>query len=143
MPRIIAIDYGTKRIGLAVGDAALRIAMPWDVLDARNDPAADAQTVWDHLRRSGDPVETLVVGLPLNMDGTEGPQAQLVRTFGQALAELSSRPVEYVDERLSSFHAEQKFRPPGKSRNQKSRKPNRPLDAVAAAVILDAYFRQE
>src|SRR5262249_23666795 len=104
MPRYLGIDYGTKRIGLAVSDDAGRIAMPVDVIAGTGDPLRDAQAVAaaaeDH---EG---EHFIVGLPLNMDGTEGPQARLTRRFAGELARRSGRPVDFQDERLSSAAAD-------------------------------------
>jgi len=146
MGRIVAIDYGTKRIGLAVGDTTTRIAMPWHVLTGQNDPGKDADALLKKLAADGEKPELFIVGLPQNMDGTEGPQAKLVRTFGKFLAEKSHIAVKFQDERLSSFTAEKLFRTPLKSlfqhRPPKRVKPKKPLDAVAAAVILESYLQK-
>jgi len=148
MGRIIGIDYGTKRIGLAIADTITRIAMPWCILDAANDPVRDAAAVVRKLADAGENPERFVVGLPTNMaDATEGPQAKISRTFGEALNQQSGVPVEFQDERLSSFAAEALFRLDQRSqrnkRPAKKIKPKKPLDAVAAAVILGSYLKQE
>lgn len=103
--RWVGIDHGRKRIGLAISDARARIASPADVLAARDNPRADAEalTRW---AAAHDPIG-FVVGLPLNMDESEGPQARLVRVFAAALKECSGKPVELWDERLSSFQADE------------------------------------
>lgn len=146
MGKIIGIDYGAKRIGLAIADTITRIAMPWHVLVGQNDPVKDAETVLLKLQSEGERVEAFVVGLPVNMDDTEGPQAKLTRTFGEILATTSGLTVHYQDERLSSFAAEKMFHSPLKSRlrgrPEKAHKPRRPLDAVAAAVILEAFLQR-
>jgi len=143
---MVAIDYGAKRIGLAVGDTVRRIAMPWLVLAGQNDPAKDVDQILKKITACHEKVEFFVVGLPQNMDDTEGPQAQLVRTFGKILAEQSGLPVNFQDERLSSFTAENLFHSPLKAkmgkRPPKKIKPKKPLDAVAAAVILESYLQR-
>jgi len=151
MARVVAIDYGMKRIGLAIGDTRTRIAMPWAVVGGQGSAESDAQAVFKHIRSSGEKVDIFVVGLPRNMDGTEGPQSKISREFGTHLAAVSGAAVEYQDERLSSFTAERKFATPiqpgtdrrsGRGvRAKKMKKPKKPLDAVAAAVILESYFQ--
>ncbi len=144
MARIIAVDYGDKRMGLALADLAMRIALPWKVIQAKGDPSADAATIWQELSDSGEQVELFVVGLPLNMDGTVGARAELTKIFGEALHEVSNIPVEYVDERLSSFDAEKKFHTieKGFARPKKRKRTRKPLDAVAASVILEDYLKK-
>lgn len=146
MGRIIAIDYGSKRIGLAIGDTVTRIAMPWLVLPGQDDPEKDAQALVKKLAAEGEKPGLFVVGLPRNMDETEGPQAQLARTFGKHLAEKSKIAVKFQDERLSSFTAETMFNTSLKSqmkgRPAKRIKPKKPLDAVAAAVILESFLQR-
>ena len=84
-------------------------------------------------------VEALVVGLPLNMDGSEGGQAKIVRQFAQALRRAVEIPVYFQDERLSSFGAEEKLAPADLTRAGKKKR----LDAVAAAEILEAFLQQK
>jgi len=144
LAKIIAIDYGRKRIGLAIGERITGLALPWKIVPAKDDIPADAEAVWRELSDSGETIETIVVGLPLNMDDTEGPQARLSRQFGHVLAEESGIDVKFIDERLSSFDAEQRFKSaekPQPGRRNKSSKPRKPLDAVAAAIILEDYLR--
>lgn len=78
--RILGIDYGTRRTGLAISDGRQRIASPAGILHTTGRPASDAQALLRWLERQP-PVVGIVVGLPLNMDGTEGPQAALTRSF--------------------------------------------------------------
>jgi putative Holliday junction resolvase len=137
MPRYIAIDYGTKRIGLASADSAVGVTTPLGVVAGRNDLAADVDAV---LAVVADyQVDTLVVGLPLNMDDTEGPQAKLTRRFGTLLAERSGLEVVYHDERLSSFAADDAMA--GSDLTQQQRKRQR--DKLAAAAILQAFLDQQ
>jgi putative Holliday junction resolvase len=134
MIRLLGIDYGTKRIGLAIGDTETGIASPLRTVEA-------AGTTVDHVRAvltaaSDYEVDAFVVGLPLNMDGTEGTQAKITRVFGDALAQTTSRPVYYCDERLSSFTARELLEPAELSRKRVKRAEN----AVAAQVMLQDYL---
>jgi len=146
MGRIIGIDYGAKRIGLATADPVMRIAMPWLVIAGQDDPEKDAQVILQKIAAVGEKVELFVIGLPRNMDDTEGPQAKLTRDFGKILADKSGIGVKFHDERLSSFTAEKMFTTSLKERLQKrppkKAKPKKPLDAVAAAVILDSFLQK-
>jgi len=141
--RIVAIDYGSRRIGLAVADPVTAMPLPWKVLDATGSADADAKTVRQHLSESGEAIDMIVVGLPLNMNGTEGDQAKRTRRFGQAMQNISQIDVEFWDERLSSFTAEQRYNVPEKPGSAKRKRKTRhakPIDAVAAAVILEEYL---
>ncbi len=132
--RWVGVDYGTVRIGLALGDAETGIANPATTLPATGTPAGDAAAVlaW----AAGQDATRFVVGLPLNMDGTAGPQAALTETFAQALRAAGARAVELWDERLSTYQANQYLKEGGVG----WRKSKGLRDAVAAHVILTAYF---
>ena len=134
MTVFLGIDYGAKRIGLAVGDTEMRIAAPLKTIDAASKIADQVRAV---LTAAADyEVDALVVGLPLNMDGTEGDQAKLTRQFGSALAQATTKSVCYSDERLSSVTARELLQPAELSRKGESRAEN----AVAAQVMLQAYL---
>lgn len=131
--RYLAIDYGTKRTGLAMCDASETIASPLIVLQSQK----------ELLKKIAEIVETenvgaIVLGLPLNMDGTEGPQTKLVRKFAEQLKTHLSIPVHFQDERLSSFGAEEKLSPADFT----IKKLKKRIDAVAAAEILQAFLEQ-
>ena len=132
--RHLAIDYGTRRVGLALSDAGGTWVTALEVVEVTAmEQAVDAVAVV--AEREG--VERLVVGYPLNMDGTPGAQARLTRRFGEALAAKTGLPMVYVDERLSSFDAEQQLagrRRQGEKLTRKRKKQQR--DAVAAATFL-------
>lgn len=134
MTRYLGIDYGTKRIGLAVGDDATGIASPITVVQSRGRSADDIQAVIAVAQEYG--VDAFVVGLPLNMDDTEGPQAKLTRRFGDALARSADKPVHYHDERLSTCAADDLLQPAELTRKKKKRV----ADAVAAQVILQGFL---
>ena len=133
--RTLGIDYGLKRTGLAISDEGGKFVSPLDVIDTAS--------VEPHILKliESEAVERLVVGLPLNMDDSLGPQAKQTITWAQNFAGLAGKPLIFVDERLSSFAAEQKFidrkRAGGKmTRGQKKQR----LDAHAAADFLQAFL---
>ncbi len=133
MPRFVAIDYGQKRTGLAVGDDITGLVQPYEVLSV-----AHGEPLYAALTKAIDEIgpDAIVVGLPLNMDGSEGPAAKAARDFGAVIAERTRLPVDYQDERLSSFSAETQLAGTGRTRKEK-----RELrDALAAAEILREYL---
>ncbi|ABC81006.1 Holliday junction resolvase RuvX [Anaeromyxobacter dehalogenans] len=131
--RTLGVDLGRVRIGLAVADEILRTARAVTTVVRRGeaeDLAAIAEVARDY------EVTRAVVGLPLNMDGTEGPSARLARGFAPRLEAALGVPVELFDERLSSFEAESRLRARGVSaRDQRGQ-----VDAEAAAVILQGWL---
>jgi putative Holliday junction resolvase len=134
MTRWIGIDYGTRRIGLAVSDPGGKIASPATALSGCGDPSADAETV---LEWAGDQrAEGIVVGLPLNMDGSCGAQAKLSKELANQLRQHGELPVELWDERLTSFHADQLMA----ASDVKPGRRRRLRDALAAQVILQSFL---
>ena len=135
MARWMGVDYGTKRIGLAIGELSdnICISLPSTTLIAAGTPAADARLVADFAQSQN--AFGIVVGLPLNMDDTIGPQAKLTVAFVEQLRKATSRVVETCDERLSSFAADELMQQ-SESRNRKSGQ----RDALAASVILQAFL---
>jgi len=132
--RYLAIDHGLKRTGLAICDAAEMIASPLCVLyGQKNIHTKIAQVVEE------EEVEAIVLGLPLNMDGSEGPQAKKVKAFAQQLGQRVPVPVHFQDERLSSFGAREKFEATGLPKAKKRGM----LDALAAAEILQSFLDQK
>jgi putative Holliday junction resolvase len=129
--RYLAIDYGEKHTGLAICDAAETIASPFAVIHGQ---AGLVEKIADVIKAEN--AEAIVVGLPLNMDDSQGPQARLVLKFADQLKEYLNIPIYFQDERLSSFSAEEKLAPARSTRNRKSKR----IDAVAAAAILEAFL---
>ena len=132
MIRVIGLDHGSRRIGVAVGDIETRMAFARPALRRRN-LAADVRAVAGLAEEEA--AMLVVLGLPLNMDGTEGPQAEAARSFGAALAGVGLR-VAYEDERLTSWEAGEAWREAG-------RRPPRAtgeLDSTAARLILQQYL---
>ena len=133
--RILAgIDYGVKRIGLALADGLGLIASPVDVLVGVADVHRDAEAV----TRWAVPHEVagFVVGLPLSLDGGDSAQTKLTRAFARALEEHSGMTIELWDERLSSYQADLLMQSASMKRTQRKRA----RDAIAAQVILQAYL---
>lgn len=136
--RTLAIDLGSRRIGLALSDASGRWATPLEVLTVTSVEQAFAPILAIVQREQ---VQRLAVGLPLNMDDSIGPAAQLSIDFGRQLARRSGLPVIYIDERLSSFAAEQQLTDRKRSGERLTRKGKKQrLDAMAAAAFLQAYL---
>ena len=131
-PIIAALDVGSRRIGVAVSDDAGVLAHPLCTLDKHS---LDAD--FSALRRSfgSRNIACIIVGLPVNMDGTEGPMVRHVRNFAAKLAGALQIPVEFQDERLSSFEAKQRLAGSTKRGGRKGA-----VDAVAAAVILETWL---
>ena len=123
---------GERWIGFAVGNAASKLTTPLRTL-RRSSRAADLAAIRRVCDTEG--VQTIVVGLPRNMDGSLGPQAQRTLTFTQALQSLGL-PVDFCDERLSSVTAEEYVTA---TRGRRPR-PDERLDHVAAAIILQDYL---
>jgi putative Holliday junction resolvase len=133
---VLALDVGTKTIGLAGTDPMRMMALPLHTL-ARQSVVkdADALALLCKQRR----VSQLVVGLPLELDGTEGRSARLARQVGDALAQRTALPLAYVDERFSTVEAKNRLREAGlNERQQRS-----VVDAAAAAVILEDWMAAE
>lgn len=128
--RTLGVDLGDKRVGLALSDEDGTFASPLQVLQRTGDRAliADlARIVREH------EVGAIVVGLPLHMDGREGPEAERARTFAARLAEKTKRPVELWDERWSTIAAERALR------EDRGRRKG-PVDHVAAALLLQGFL---
>jgi putative holliday junction resolvase len=136
--RTLAVDLGTRRVGLALSDEGGRFATPYDVLQVTS-PELATDAVLRVAEREG--VERIIVGLPLNMDDSVGPQARNAIEWGRSLESRSGKPVVFVDERLSSFDAEQQLvdrKRGGEHITRKGKKQR--LDAIAAASFLQAFL---
>ena len=136
--RTLAVDLGTRRVGLALSDAGGTLSTPYLVIEVKSPDQATAQIL--EIIRAED-VERIVLGLPLNMDDSAGPAAKQTIAWGTNLANQSGKPVIYVDERLSSFEAEQSLTERKKRGEKITRKGKKErLDAVAAAGFLQAFL---
>ena len=133
MAKLLGLDHGDKRFGIALSDAGKVIATPRLVVEGED-------ALWQTLESlmSEEDIEAVVIGLPLNMDGSEGPRARKVIEFSSVLEEKTGLPVHFQDERLSSFEAESALSEAGvHGSRRKSR-----VDMVAAQIILQGYLNQ-
>jgi putative holliday junction resolvase len=131
--RLLALDVGDVRIGLAVCDRDRVMASPYDQYTRRS-PEKDAEFFRQLV--AAEQVVGLVVGLPINMDGTEGPKAVAYRRYGEWLAGVLSLPVAFFDERLTTHAAQGMLIDAGLNRQKRKER----LDKLAATLILQAYL---
>jgi len=132
MSRVLALDWGSKRVGVALSDAMRMIATPYDTFQAK-----PREVLLEKIKRVIDEeaVTLVIVGMPYNMDGTEGKSANLAKKLADEVEALGIE-VKTVDERLSSFEAERKLREAG-------RKPSRDkarIDRAAATLMLQEFL---
>jgi len=136
---ILAFDFGTRRIGLASGDTLTRTARGLSTLDAsRGVPWPAIDKVCADLQPS-----QLIVGLPLNMDGTPTALTTAARTFASELETRYRKPVALVDERLSSREAEAQLREARASGLKRGRATHADVDRIAARILLERWFAGE
>ena len=133
MPRILGLDYGTRRVGAALSDPGRTIAFPAEVYELRG-PDPDARHYREVVQENE--VERIVIGLPLHTSGREGQLAALTRRFGDWLAAVTGKPVVYFDERYTTVEAEQRLLDAGLKRQK--RKALR--DRLAAQIVLQGYL---
>ena len=137
--RVLGIDYGARRIGLALSDATATLASPWRLLQR---PSSELDTLRimtneiDVLAKDDDGLEAVVIGWPRRLDGSPTHQTALVEAFARALEATIALPVTLQDERLSSREAESRLA----EREPDWRKRKAKLDATAAAIILQDYL---
>jgi putative holliday junction resolvase len=131
--RLLGVDYGRVRVGLAISDPDRIIASPLATYESRN---ADVDAAYFRQLVAAENVVGLVVGLPLHTDGREGVMADEARRFGKWLGEMTHLPVEFADERFTTVHAESALWTAGLT--HKRRKKRR--DRVAAQMMLQAFL---
>ena len=134
--RILGIDHGSVRIGLALSDELGMIAQPLEFVPAEPLPAALAR-IAELVRERN--VERIVVGLPRNMNGTYGPAADKVKEFVASLQGAVTTPIKTWDERLTSAQANRALIEAGVRRDQRKGK----VDKTAAAILLQSYLDSE
>ncbi len=139
--RILALDIGERRIGVAAADDRTRVAIPVAAITVDGDPAEAIVRLVQEQR-----ADQLVIGLPLSLTGGLGPQAQRIQALVQTLAQRLSIPVHTWDERLTSVEADRRLaagKPPLQHRRTTAARARRQTgrqDALAAAIILQAYL---
>src|SRR5690349_7601914 len=133
MSRILALDHGSKRIGVAISDEMKMIAQPLEFI-----PAEPGENVFVRLKAilSEKPAELILVGMPRNMDGSYGPAAEKVRAFVEDLKHAIAVPVRTWDERLTSAQANRVLVQGNVRRDQRKEK----VDAIAAAILLQSFL---
>ena len=133
MNKIMAIDYGDARTGVAISDLLCSIVGQTFVVPSRN----TEKVVIDIVKLCKDnSVGTIVVGLPRNMDGTEGSRAELCRAFGERLSQATGLPIQMWDERRTTVEAHNIL----SEHNYHGKKRKNTVDAVAASLILEGYL---
>ena len=135
MKRKVALDVGDVRIGVAVSDMLGITANPRETYVRKGKTFEDDINYFVKYAKEED-ADAFVIGLPMNMDGTEGPRAEVTREFGEALKEASGLQVIYVDERLTTVSAERMLI--GADVRREKRK--QVIDKVAATIILQSYL---
>lgn len=133
MMKILAVDYGDARTGIAISDLLCSIVGSTTVIHSRNREKTLEEVV--KLARANS-VGQIVVGLPKNMDGTEGPRAELCRQFAAQLEEATGLPVKLWDERRTTVEAHNIL----SAHNYHGKKRKDTVDAVAASLILEGYL---
>ena len=131
--RILALDHGTKRIGVAVSDELKMIASPLEYVLA--EPFADFLSRLKEIIREKE-VELIIIGMPRNMDGSYGPAALKVQEFVGVLRDAVAIPIKTLDERLTTAQA-QRFLIQGNVRREKRKEK---VDKTAAAILLQSYL---
>ena len=127
--RLLGLDVGTKTIGMALSDVTRSVATPFDTI-RRTKFTADAKTIREVVEKNQ--VGALVIGFPLNLDGSEGPRAQSTRAFARNLAAHVTVPMVFWDERLSTAAVERHLIEADASRKRRAEV----IDRMAAAYIL-------
>ncbi len=131
--KIIALDIGTVRIGIATSDIMEIIASAYEVYRRKN---LDSDVKYIAELVSKLEAGEIVIGLPLKLDGTEGQSVEMAKTFGERLSELVTVPIVYQDERLSTVSAERILIESGVRREKRKDK----IDSIAATIILQTYL---
>jgi putative Holliday junction resolvase len=134
--QILAIDYGEKRMGFALGDKQTKTAVPLSQMICKN-PADDIRTIMQIVDEFD--VNTIIIGYPLNMNGTKNDITKKVENFAQNLKKKMKIEIKLVDERLSSFEAEEILKPIKKKYQNRKKK----LDSISALVIMQNYFNKK
>ena len=134
--RVLCLDIGDVRIGVAISDP---LGISTNGIETHLSQGKERDAIYFCELAKNRACEKIVLGLPLNMDGSEGDRAALVRDFGALLAEKSGLPIEYEDERLTTIEAEEMLIEAGLSRQERKKV----IDKVAAEIILRSYLSRK
>jgi putative Holliday junction resolvase len=132
--RVLALDPGERRIGVALSDPTGTLAQPLEVIERRGAGSRHLDRIADLVKEHE--VERIVVGLPLHMDGRAGAEAENARRLGEAVAARTGLPIDFVDERWTTREAERTLRALG----ERGRRVRERADAVAAALVLRTWL---
>jgi len=131
MGRIAAIDFGMKRIGIAISDEGKKIAFPAQTVPGGPKAVQEVQKAF-----ASKTIELILLGLPLLLSGKEGPMAEIVKRFALELEAKLNIPIKFIDERFSSKVADQSLREMRLNRKERSER----IDATTATMLLQAYL---
>lgn len=137
MGRVVAIDFGEKKIGLAVSDLNKQIAFPFTTVLAGKTFEETAQIVLKQLKEKL-PIDRFVIGLPLHMDGKPSPMSEKAKAFGEILKTISGIEIDYFDERLSSKQVDNRLKEQNFNRKERAQA----SDVLAAQLILEAFLNR-
>ena len=138
--KIVGIDFGLRRIGTAISDTSSIFAFPYKEIAAGKNPEESAELVWHNLQKEMSTnhfdISLFVIGLPKTMKGEIKERALQVELFGKRLEVLSTKPIYYMDERLSTVQADRSLKELLLSRKARSKH----IDEVSAALLLQSYL---
>ncbi len=139
MGRILGIDFGERRIGLALSDPSATIAQPLPTLTRRMGKRPPYAALVEIITKHD--VEKIVIGLPLDLAGEETAWSEQVREFADKLQERAQKPVEFLDERMTSVQAERAVRGIGLKKSEREQKER--VDAAAAVLLLQTFLDRQ
>lgn len=133
--RIIGLDFGLKRIGIAISDPSQTFSLPFKTFERGKNVDVDVQNLLKMVENQG-VVEMFVIGLPLFLNGSESPMSLLARDFGKKLEAVCKKPVTFIDERLTSKQADSLLR----EREMKRKARDKVIDILSASLILQSFL---
>jgi len=137
--RVLGIDFGERRVGLALSDPTATIAQPLPTIVRRAGKRPPVAAIIEIIQQND--VDRAVIGLPLNLSGDETEWTTQVREFAAKLSERAGIPVDFLDERLTSVQAERAVRSIGLKRSQRVQKER--IDAAAAVLLLQTFLDRQ
>ena len=134
--RVLGVDFGHARIGLAVSDPLKIFASPLSTIGGSTNPVVAAHHVATQVRKLSYEIDTIVVGLPLHLNGTESIRSEEVRRFATELEHVLNIPVRLFDERLTTVQAERLMKEASMSRKERASS----VDGVASTILLQSFL---
>ncbi len=138
MARVLSVDYGLSRIGLAISDPSQKIALPLVTLQAKKTEEESAAMLFSYIQEKKLSLEKVLIGLPLFLNGKESPMSEKVRFFAEKLQKLLPYPVEFIDERFSTSFIENSFKELSYTRKERAKK----MDEASACLLLQNYLQK-